>query len=203
MTAYPAGEFQNRVLLRYPETGSATDGDHHYKDMAILVLSDTISATVGVILNYPYSPDLSRRILKGLEWPDEGVSVFCGGQTLGDGMHRAKVFHTPDYAAAGTSKVTEGLSVSTVEDVRRDAGRGSGPAKTAIVYGFCIWKPNRVEWEVENGLWGVADYDDGMFFSDEPSTEFWESAWDSHLARETDLLVGSASREAERRVSER
>ena len=195
------GKFHNKVLLRYPEQVMEPGECIPYQNAIILVFSDTANVTMGVIMNYPYNEELSNEILRIIEWKENGI-VHHGGNNRCNGTEYVKVFHSGEYSSKDTVMINENLGLTSSNAFINDPKKGK-PEKCAMVYGYHAWLPGRLERELEQGIWQLADYDDSMFFSHLPVEKSWENAWRTHFGSEADKVIDGAMKVAEKRVMEK
>jgi putative transcriptional regulator len=89
------------------------------------------------------------------------VRIFAGGpveRTVGF------VVHSADYHRAETIAVDPHVAVTSSPAILRDMGRGAGPAKALVAFGYAGWGPGQLEAEMGRRGWFTEPEDPKLLF---------------------------------------
>ncbi|MBR1399856.1 MAG: YqgE/AlgH family protein [Alphaproteobacteria bacterium] len=102
------------------------------------------------------------------------ISLYQGGPLE---KVRGLVLHTSDYVKDGTIVVSNGIAVSSSNEIIADIAFDRGPEKKLVALGYSFWQPRQLEAEIFENYWFVADANTDLLFaaSDE---EKWQRAMD-------------------------
>ena len=152
-------------------------GDPRFEGAVILIVQDDATGALGIVINNPIGErplaDLFEAL--GKKGGDAGgsVRIFSGGPMqpeLGFVVHSAE-YHRPETIA-----INDRLSMTASADILRDIGKGRGPAKYLVAFGYAGWAPDQLEHEIEAHAWATAEADTALVF-DEDRQKVWDEAW--------------------------
>jgi putative transcriptional regulator len=153
-------------------------GDPHFERTVILIVQNSPSGAVGIVINKPIGETSITSMLQALgqrggDVPGE-VRVFSGGPVepeVGFVVHSAE-YHRPETVA-----VNDRLSMTSSLNILRDIGAKKGPAKILVAFGYAGWGPDQLEGEIKVHAWGIAEADPRLVF-DEDRDKLWDHAWE-------------------------
>jgi putative transcriptional regulator len=152
-------------------------GDPRFDGAVILVVQQDSTGALGIVINKP----IGERSLAGL-FEDLGrkgddaqgsVRLFSGGPMQPE---LGFVVHSADYHRPETVAVTGRLSLTASVDVLRDIGKGKGPAKFLVAFGYAGWGAGQLDREIELGAWATAEADPTVVF-DADRQKLWDETW--------------------------
>jgi putative transcriptional regulator len=150
--------------------------DPRFARSVILMVQHDRSGAFGLIINHP----LGRRPIAGLlaaaGEPAEGVAgevmLYVGGPVEPE---LGFVLHTPDYHRSATLAIDANVAMTASLDVLRDIGRGRGPAKSLVIFGYSGWGPGQLESEMMRGSWYTSPESPDLVF-DVDRAKVWDTA---------------------------
>jgi putative transcriptional regulator len=156
---------------------SPSMGDPHFERTVILIVQHDPNGALGIVINRPIGERPLAGLLEDLGLKGDeaqgAVRIFSGGPVrpeLGFVVHSAE-YHRPETIA-----VNDRLSMTASVDLLRDIGKGRGPAKFLVAFGYAGWGPNQLETEIEARAWGTAEAEPTLVF-DEDRENLWDEAW--------------------------
>ncbi|MDP6787709.1 MAG: YqgE/AlgH family protein [Rhodospirillales bacterium] len=155
---------------------SPSMGDPRFARSVVYMVDHTPKGAMGFIVNRAFGTGPLNEFLKGFkiesEKSDATITIQYGGPvTPGRGF----VLHTSDYAAKGTIRVTEKVSMTVEMSVLKDLAAGKGPRRVLFAMGYSGWGPRQLEGEMARDDWLTAPEDLGLIFDDDQDTK-WERA---------------------------
>jgi putative transcriptional regulator len=151
-------------------------GDPRFERTVILIVEQGPDGTLGIVINKPIGEQPLASVFKALGQKDGdatgSVRVFSGGPVQPE---VGFVVHSPEYRRPETVAITDRLSMTSSTAILRDIGDRRGPAKVLVAFGYAGWGPDRLEHEIEQRGWGIAEADPTLVF-DEDRDNVWEDA---------------------------
>ena len=160
-------------------------GDPRFSRALIRLVRHTDQGALGFMVNQPagiatneiltragISDDSAFDIMTEDEDPTAALDVVKGGPVEDS---RGFVLHTTDYAAESTSRIADGLALTTTLDVLRAVARGRGPRRALLALGYCGWRPGQLDDELRDNAWLTIDADAALIF-DVPVGERYDAA---------------------------
>jgi len=158
-------------------------GDPRFAGAVILVVQQDSTGALGIVINKPVGERSLAGLLEDLgRKGDEArgsVRLFSGGPMQPE---LGFVVHSADYRRPETVVVTGRLSLTASVDVLRDIGKGKGPAKFLVAFGYAGWGAGQLEHEIEARAWATAEADPALVF-DEDREKLWDEAWKHRTER--------------------
>jgi len=147
-----------------------------FEHTVILLARHSSEGALGIVINRPAKPRPIAELLKALGEDAAGISgsigIFIGGPVdPGVGF----ILHSAEYRRPDTLDIDGRVSLSVAVDVLRDIGRGNGPAKSLVAFGYAGWAPSQLEGELAQGVWTTAPDDPKLVFDDDRA-KVWAEA---------------------------
>lgn len=150
--------------------------DPRFAESVILMVRHDRSGAFGLIINRPLGRRPLAALLAAAGEPAEGVSgevmLHVGGPVEPE---LGFVLHTPDYHRPATLAIDAHVSMTASLDVLRDIGRGQGPAKSLVIFGYSGWGPEQLEGELMRGSWYTSPESPDIVF-DLAREKVWKEA---------------------------
>lgn len=129
-----------------------------------LVVNKTHLMTMGAIFKQigvePIRPELAD------------ISLFAGGPVQ---TERGFVLHTPQGKWDSTMQVTDGLALTSSQDILKAIAADEGPEKWLVALGYAGWGAGQLEEEIQRNSWLHGEAEQHIMF-DEPTAQRWELA---------------------------
>jgi putative transcriptional regulator len=155
---------------------ASTIDDPIFNHTVIYIHKDNDTGSVGIILNAPMNEEMANKWSNEVGW-EFPQRIRHGGPK----EHQlGYIIHSNDYEQSSSVELNPYISYTSGTAIIRDIARGIGPYDFLLLSGYCGWKPNQLNQEIENGNWIVTDFDIDYFFLDLDRIPTWETA--IHLA---------------------
>lgn len=102
------------------------------------------------------------------------ISLYQGGPLE---KVRGLVLHTSDYVKDGTIVVSNGIAVSSSNEIIADIAFDRGPEKKLVALGYSFWQPRQLEAEIFENYWFVTEANTDLLFAANDE-EKWQRAMD-------------------------
>jgi putative transcriptional regulator len=162
-----AGQF----LVATPEMG-----DPRFAETVILLVRHDKTGALGIVINRPVAERSLAALMEELGQKDPDaqgtVRIFAGGPVESS---IGFVIHSAEYHRAETMAVDEHVSVTSSPEILRDIGRGAGPKKALVAFGYAGWGPGQLENEIAEHGWFTEPEDPKLLFDVERSV-VWKEA---------------------------
>ena len=165
---------EGRLLVATPKLG-----DPRFQETVIYMVHHNRNGALGLVVNRSLGSGPMDKLLEGFGLDTEGtegsIRIHYGGPVSpGTGF----VLHSPDYHGPGTTRVPDGLAMTTQLNVLKAMAEGKGPRQSLFVLGYAGWGPGQLEGELARDDWLTAPADDNLIFSDDP-----DGVWDKAMAK--------------------
>ena len=151
-------------------------GDPRFHHAVILMIRHDRTGAMGVAINRVGEERTLASLMEAVGEKDaagEGrVRIFVGGPVQPE---LGLVLHSPDYQRPGTVNIDGHVAMSASREILRDIGKGQGPRKSLIVFGYAGWAPGQLEGELARRDWFTASQDAQLVF-DEDRANVWDRA---------------------------
>jgi putative transcriptional regulator len=151
-------------------------------DHAVIILArHSNEGALGIVINRPAGERPVAELLTAMGADASGVTgsvrIFRGGPVSPE---IGFVIHTNDYRLPDTTMDIDGrLALTSAPDILRDIGRGRGPKKSLLAFGYAGWAPEQLEDELKRGFWLTLP-EDPMLVFDEQRDKLWADAVARH-----------------------
>jgi putative transcriptional regulator len=165
-----------QLLIATPEMD-----DPRFERTVILLVEHDRNGAFGIVINRPVGAMPVAELLTAAGQDATGASgtirVCQGGPVR---RNAAFVLHSADYRGTGTIDIDGRVAMTVDTTILRDIGRGKGPKKSVIAFGYAGWGPGQLEGEIARRGWFTAPEDPALIFDDPPGR-----IWHDALARRT------------------
>lgn len=152
-------------------------GDPRFEHAVILMIGHDRNGAFGITINRPLGKHSIADLLESIGETHDGVTgqvpIFAGGPVQ---EQIGFILHSPDYHEAGTKAVGEGVALTSSAAILRVIGRGKGPKKALVAFGYAGWQPGQLEAEMDQHAWVTAPLDPNLIFDTDPD-KIWDLAW--------------------------
>ena len=152
-------------------------GDPRFAGAVVLIVQDDPTGALGIVINDPIGERPLASLFEDLGRKGDdargSVRLFSGGPMQPE---LGFVVHSADYHRPETVAVTDRVSLTASVDVLRDIGKGKGPAKFLVAFGYAGWGAGQLEHEIEARAWATAEADPALVF-DADRRKLWDEAW--------------------------
>ena len=150
--------------------------DPNFSQTVTLICEHTDEGAMGIIVNRPTEVtlgDLFRHLsLQIGEGSPESEAIYAGGPVQ---RERGFVLHPSGQEWDATIPITEGVALTTSEDILASLARGDGPARHLVALGYAGWDAGQLEEEMAQNAWLTGPADAGIIFDTDPSRR-WRAA---------------------------
>lgn len=155
--------------------------DPRFQRTVILLIAHGREGAVGIIINRPLGEQKLARLLAATGEDAAGVTgsvrVFAGGPVQPE---IGFIVHSSEYRRPGTIAIDGQIAVTADPTVLRDLGRGRGPQKSLVAFGYAGWAPGQLEAEMAHDDWFTVKGDPALVFDADRA-----KVWDLATARRT------------------
>ena len=166
--------FAGQLLIAAPALqGSA------FERAVIVMAQHSREGAMGIVINRPLGErpiaDLLQTFGIDATGIKDSVRVFLGGPV---GPEVGFVVHSADYHLTNTIDIDGKIAFTAAPDVLRDIGRGKGPSKSLVAFGYAGWGPSQLDDEIARGDWYNVAEDPALVFDDDRA-----NVWADAMAR--------------------
>lgn len=163
-----------QLLIAAPEMG-----DPRFSHTVILIVRHNADGAFGLVLNRPVEERSIASLLEAIGADSAGVAgklpIYAGGPV---DPRVGFVVHSADYRRPETLAVDAHVAVTSSPEILRDLGRGKGPKKSLVTFGYAGWAPGQLEGELAHNDWYLAPEDPKLVFDADR-----DKLWDLAMAR--------------------
>jgi putative transcriptional regulator len=142
----------------------------------LLVAQHSRDGALGIVINRPLNERPIASLIEafGADATDVSgsVRVYLGGPVSPE---IGFVVHSADYRLADTIDIDGKVALTAAPDVLRDIGRGKGPSKSLVAFGYAGWGPSQLDDEIGRGDWYNVAEDPALVFDDDRA-KVWADA---------------------------
>jgi putative transcriptional regulator len=102
------------------------------------------------------------------------VVIHYGGPV---GQNQGFVLHSDDVLLEDSTKVKDGIAMTSDSNLIEAIGLGKGPRQYLIILGYAGWAPGQVEAEIDANAWFVVTSDKALIFGNDAEKK-WRRAMD-------------------------
>lgn len=161
----------NHLLVAMPSLN-----DPNFAKSVIYVCEHQAQGTVGLIINRPMEFPLSlvfdQLQIKPIHQESSQQPLLFGGPLQPE---RGFVIHRPLGEWRSSLALSEGVTVTTSNDIIRAIAADKGPKDVLVALGYVGWTEHQLDKEVMDNLWLVCPYTPEIMY-DVPFEERWEYA---------------------------
>ena len=161
---------RNQFLVAMPSLK-----DEHFDHAVTLMCEHDEQGALGLIINRPTGLTVSA-MLDHLEIDHDGLAedsqVYWGGPVQPE---RGFVIHTDVGEWESTTRIDEGLYLTSSRDVLGGIGKGEDPGRFIVMLGYAGWTAGQLETELMGNAWLNTPVDEAILFTT-PAGERWQAA---------------------------
>jgi putative transcriptional regulator len=163
--------FAGQLLIASPDLRQPA-----FDHAVILLARHSRGGAVGIVINRMAEKRPIAGLLAAFGADASGVTdsvrVFVGGPVQ---PAAGFVLHSAEYHRPETLDIDGRVALTVAPDVLGDIGRGKGPTKSLIAFGYAGWAPGQLEGELTHGVWVMVPEDPALVF-DTDRAEVWTEA---------------------------
>jgi putative transcriptional regulator len=150
--------------------------DPRFAETVLYMIKHDEHGAVGLVVNRPVAKGPIADVLKSLGVETEGaggeITLHYGGPVEpGKGF----ILHSDDYVLDSTTKIKDGIAVTTDPELLRALSLGKGPRRTLLALGYAGWAPGQLEAEIKANGWFSIPADAELIFGADAEKK-WERA---------------------------
>jgi putative transcriptional regulator len=162
--------FAGQLLIASPDLRDPFD------HAVIMMAQHDRNGALGIVINRPIARRSIATVLAALGADSAGVTdsvlIFLGGPVS---PNIAFALHSADYRRPHTVDIDGRVALSDAAEVLRDIGRGQGPKRSLIAFGYAGWAPHQLDDEIARGAWVTAPENPALVF-DADRGKVWSEA---------------------------
>jgi putative transcriptional regulator len=173
ITAETTGGLAGQLLVASPDLR-----DPRFVETVIYVVKHTEQGSLGLVINRPLAKGPMQDLLAGLGSKIKGakgeIILHYGGPVSPESGF---ILHTDDVLLDDSTKVKDGLAVTSDVKLLDAISRGKGPHQALVLMGYAGWAPGQLEAELKAEAWFVVPADKALIFGKDPEKK-WRQALD-------------------------
>lgn len=173
ITAEDTDSIAGQLLVASPEMK-----DPRFVETVIYMVKHSAEGALGLVINRPLAKGPIEDLLKGFNAETKGtkgeIIIHYGGPVT---PTAGFILHTDDVLLEDSTKVKDGIAVTSDAKLIAAIGRGKGPRQALIIMGYAGWAPGQLEAELKAEAWFVVSADKTMIFGKDPEKK-WRQALD-------------------------
>ena len=147
--------------------------DSYFEKTVILLCNYNEEGAMGLVMNNP-TGTLVREILKE-EYPegsDLDIPLLLGGPVQPETFWAV---HGPDYEGESTTKLSQGIRLSSAQEVIQKLSDKGGPEVCHLGCGYSGWGPQQLDGEIQQESWWLGPLDENLLMQMDYA-ERWETS---------------------------
>ncbi len=152
--------------------------DPRFVQTVIYMVKHNAEGTLGLVINRPLAKGSMQDLLQGLGSEMKGakgeIVIHYGGPVSPEAGF---ILHTDDVLLDTSTKVKDGLAVTSDVKLLEAMARGKGPRRALVIVGYAGWAPGQLEAELKAESWFVVPPDKALIFGKDPEKK-WRQALD-------------------------
>jgi putative transcriptional regulator len=152
--------------------------DPRFVETVIYIVKHNAEGAFGLVINRPLARGPVEDLLKGFGVDNQGakgeITVHYGGPVS---TAQGFVLHSDDVLADNSTKVKDGIAVTSDAELIQAIARGKGPRQSLLMLGYAGWAPGQLEAEIKTNSWYVVPGDRALIFGKDADKK-WRQAMD-------------------------
>jgi putative transcriptional regulator len=152
--------------------------DPRFVETVIYMVKHSAEGAFGLVINRPVAKGPIEDLLKGFHAEAKGakgeIIIHYGGPVT---PTAGFILHTDDVLLDNSTKVKDGIAVTSDAKLIAEIGRGKGPRQALVIMGYAGWAPGQLETELKAEAWFVVPADKRLIFGKDPEKK-WRQALD-------------------------
>jgi putative transcriptional regulator len=150
--------------------------DPNFNRTVVLLCKHSDEGAFGIVVNRPLMT--TGRVVVSFDPPvstERDLEVWIGGPVEPERSCMLIGGPAIEHELYGSTRIAEGVSLSTSPDLLRRLLEPNPPADTRLIVGYAGWAPGQLEAELEESAWLLSDVDRALLF-ETPAEQMWERA---------------------------
>jgi putative transcriptional regulator len=173
ITAETNGSLAGQLLVASPDLK-----DPRFVETVIYMVKHTAQGSLGLVINRPLAKGPMQDLLTGLGSKIKGakgeIVLHYGGPVSPEAGF---ILHTDDVLLDDSTKVKDGVAVTSDVKLLDAISRGKGPRQALVLMGYAGWGPGQLEAELKAEAWFVVPADKALIFGKDAEKK-WRQALD-------------------------
>ena len=152
--------------------------DPRFVETVIYITKHNSEGAFGLVINRPLAKGPIGDLLKGFGADSKGaegeIIIHYGGPV---GSDQGFVLHSDEVLLNSSTKVKDGIAVTSDTKLIEAISRGKGPRQSLFVLGYSGWAPGQLEAELKANAWYVIPADKALIFGQDADKK-WRQAMD-------------------------
>jgi putative transcriptional regulator len=152
--------------------------DPRFFESVIYIVKHDREGAFGLVINRLLTTAPIEEVLAGFGIDEKGgkgeIAIHYGGPVS---PRQGFVLHSDDIVRENSTRVNNGMAVTSDATIIRDISRGKGPRQFLLIVGYAGWAPGQLEGELQNKAWFSIPADKEIIFSKQPEKK-WQRAMD-------------------------
>jgi putative transcriptional regulator len=173
VAAEPEKFLTGRLLVALPAMK-----DPRFFESVIYIAKHDREGAFGLVINRVLTTAPIEEVLAGFGIDEKGgkgeIAIHYGGPVS---PRQGFVLHSDDIVRETSTKVNNGMAITSDPTIIRDISRGKGPRQFLLIVGYAGWAPGQLEEELQYKSWFSIPADKEIIFSKQPEKK-WQRAMD-------------------------
>ena len=152
--------------------------DPRFSESVIYIVKHDREGTFGLVINRVLTSAPIEEVLAGFGVDEKGgkgeIAIHYGGPVS---PRQGFVLHSDDIVRENSTKVNNGLAITSDPTIIRDIALGKGPRQFLLIVGYAGWAPGQLEGELQAKAWFSIPADKEIIFSKQTEKK-WQRAMD-------------------------
>ena len=152
--------------------------DPRFVETVIYMVKHGADGAMGIVINRPLAKGAIEDLLKGIGAESKGakgeIVIHYGGPVSPEAGF---ILHSDDVLFENSTKVTDGIAMTTDARLIEAISRGKGPRQSLLAVGYAGWAPGQLEEELKANAWFVVSGDKAFIFGKDADKK-WRQAMD-------------------------
>ncbi len=152
--------------------------DPRFVETVIYITRHNADGAIGLVINRPIAKGPIADLLKGFGADGKGakgdIVIHYGGPVS---QNQGFVLHSDEVVLESSTKVKDGIAVTSDTKLLQAMARGKGPRQTVFMLGYAGWAPGQLEAELQANSWYVVPGDKELIFGKDADKK-WRQAID-------------------------
>ena len=152
--------------------------DPRFSESVIYIVKHGREGAFGLVINRVLTTAPIEEVLAGFGVDEKGgkgeIAIHFGGPVS---PRQGFVLHSDDVVRENSTRVNNGLAITSDATIIRDISLGKGPRQFLLIVGYAGWAPGQLEQELQNKSWFSIPADKEIIFSKQTEKK-WQRAMD-------------------------
>jgi putative transcriptional regulator len=152
--------------------------DPRFSESVIYIVRHDREGAFGLVINRVLTTAPIEEVLAGFGVDEKGgkgeIAIHYGGPVS---PRQGFVLHSDDVVRENSTRVNNGLAITSDATIIRDISLGKGPRQFLLIVGYAGWASGQLEQELQNKAWFSIPADKEIIFSKQTEKK-WQRAMD-------------------------